>query len=257
MNDQPRRVLCDLIARNGPSLVENQRRCEALLRDHCAEYRREVNVLVSALRDRVPRDILSSTSTTLRGVLLARLTERLQDDLALSEDAAKWAVESWALAIGVIDKVDGYSEIAYTTEVSVTSKAASHVALRQPAGAWSGLTQTKEDRPLSRSTFWNQPLEVMPFIQCVIAAVQVSLGVLALAMIVICVTLLYSWDDTERPLAAWRNYASAATTQLYPCDDKERPPIKILLCTGLLGLLVGVTFVVNGGRRFKRPSGHN
>jgi hypothetical protein len=39
-------------------------------------------------------------------VFLARLTKKLQDNLGLAEEAARWAVESWALALGVISSND-------------------------------------------------------------------------------------------------------------------------------------------------------
>jgi hypothetical protein len=39
-------------------------------------------------------------------VFLARLTKKLQDNLGLTEEAARWAVESWALALGVISEAD-------------------------------------------------------------------------------------------------------------------------------------------------------
>ena len=38
--------------------------------------------------------------------MMARLTKRLQDDLGLAEDGARWAVESWALALGVLSPAD-------------------------------------------------------------------------------------------------------------------------------------------------------
>ncbi len=37
-------------------------------------------------------------------VLIARLTNKLQDNLALGEDIARWTVESWALALGLISE---------------------------------------------------------------------------------------------------------------------------------------------------------
>lgn len=106
MDDVPRQKLCELIATYGRSLCDDPRRCEGLLRDLCGEHRREIHVLVSALKERVAVDILSSSASSLpHEVLLTRLTKRLQDNLGLAEDAARWAVDSWALALGVIASV--------------------------------------------------------------------------------------------------------------------------------------------------------
>src|SRR5215208_7258314 len=48
MNDAPRRTLRELIAKHGPGLCSDARRCEGLLRDLCGEHRREINILVGA-----------------------------------------------------------------------------------------------------------------------------------------------------------------------------------------------------------------
>lgn len=102
MNDLPRRTLRELLARHGASLARDARRCEGLLRDHCGEYRREVAVLVMALEERVPEELLAAPAGSPREALIARLARRLCDDLGLSEEAARWAVGSWALALGTI-----------------------------------------------------------------------------------------------------------------------------------------------------------
>jgi hypothetical protein len=104
MNDSVRQGLRELVARHGPAVVEDRRRCEGLLRDHFGEHRREVSALTSALEERVPHDLLAATPATPREVLLARLARRLTDHLALAEDAARWSVSSWAFALGVVSE---------------------------------------------------------------------------------------------------------------------------------------------------------
>src|ERR1035438_7644676 len=101
-SDLTRQKLCEIIARYGRSLCDDPRRCEALLRDLCGEQRREVTVLIGALKERVAADLLSSSTAVPTDMLLARLTKRLREDSALTQDAACWAVESWALALGII-----------------------------------------------------------------------------------------------------------------------------------------------------------
>jgi hypothetical protein len=106
MNNIPRQQLYQLIATYGPSLCDDPRRCEALLKDLCAPYRPEVSVLVGALKEKVAAELLASQKNMPQTVLLARLTKRIRENLALTEDAARWAVESWALALGVIPNTD-------------------------------------------------------------------------------------------------------------------------------------------------------
>jgi nitrous oxidase accessory protein NosD len=104
MNDLPRQKLVEMIARHGPGLAYQHRRCEGLLRDYCSAYRREVAVLASALRERVAADLLAAGNKLPREVALTKLVRRLQDNLAMEESAARWAVNSWALALGFLSK---------------------------------------------------------------------------------------------------------------------------------------------------------
>jgi hypothetical protein len=106
INEQARRRLCELIAKYGVSLAGDARRCEALLRDLCGEQRRELNVLVAALKERIPTDLLSASDGIPKELLLARFTVRLHEDQGVIEELAKWAVESWALALGRIGEAD-------------------------------------------------------------------------------------------------------------------------------------------------------
>ena len=104
MNDLPRRTLSELIVRYGPSLGDDPRRIGGLLRDFCGEHKREIFVLVSAAEEHVPADLQAQQDSVPHKILLAQLTRRLQDNLVITRDAARWGVESWALALGVIEQ---------------------------------------------------------------------------------------------------------------------------------------------------------
>ena len=106
MNNTPRQKLREIIQRHGHSIIENPRRCENLLRDYCGEFRREISVLTMALEEHAVADMLAAPASMPRQVLLARLAQRLCDHLALSEAAALWSIESWALALGVISEAE-------------------------------------------------------------------------------------------------------------------------------------------------------
>lgn len=101
MNDLPRQKLVELIRQQGVNLIDDERRAAGLFLDYFGAFRRETAVLTMALEEKVPRDLLSNKNTP-RGVLLAQLAQRLCDNLALNEPAAKWSVNSWALALDVI-----------------------------------------------------------------------------------------------------------------------------------------------------------
>ena len=104
MNDLPRQALSDLIAQYGPLLIEEPRRFEGLLRDLYPKLTKEVNVLIGALNEGVAKDLMGSQDEDPKQVILARLAKRLVDNLAMSDYAAEWAVESWALALGVVSQ---------------------------------------------------------------------------------------------------------------------------------------------------------
>jgi len=106
MNDAPRQTLRKLIAAHGPGLCSDARRCEGLLRDLSGAHRREINILMGALRERVPLDLLAGRNSVPRDLLLMRLSKRLEDHLALTAEAARWAVDSWALALGIISDAE-------------------------------------------------------------------------------------------------------------------------------------------------------
>ncbi len=61
---------------------------------------------MAALRERVPLDLLAARNSVPSGLLLTRLAKRLEDHLALTEGASRWAVDSWALALGVVSDAE-------------------------------------------------------------------------------------------------------------------------------------------------------
>jgi HEAT repeat protein len=101
MDDRPRMVLKELIGRYGVSLTTDPRRTEGLLRDTCGSYPREIFVLVNAARQNVPADLLLPRHSLPLHLLLEFLAKRLRDELGLSDDASRWAVDSWAGALGL------------------------------------------------------------------------------------------------------------------------------------------------------------
>lgn len=102
MNNAPRQTLRLIINKYGHDLCGDKRRCEGLLKDLCGEYRREINVLTSALEERVPLDLLAAATSMPHQLLLSKLTKRLEDNLGLTGEASHWAVNSWALALGIL-----------------------------------------------------------------------------------------------------------------------------------------------------------
>lgn len=102
MNELPRKILADLISQHGQAVGEDGRLCKSLLNDALRnEHRKEMNVLVHAVEVKIPSDLLVSISTMPAAVLIGRLIQKLRDEKGTGETEARWAVETWALALGV------------------------------------------------------------------------------------------------------------------------------------------------------------
>lgn len=110
MHNLPRQKLSEIIRQYGYSISEDPKKCEALLRDFCGGYRKEIAVLISALKDRVPAELLASQNSGLPTVKISRLIKGLEENHGLTKAAAKWSVESWALALGVISNEEATRE---------------------------------------------------------------------------------------------------------------------------------------------------
>jgi hypothetical protein len=121
MNPLPRKILCELIGRYGPSLADNPRRLRSLLLDLCGTHRREILLLVNAAKEQVAKDLRDSSKSLPRQLLLQNLSKRLEDHLAVTKEAALWAVESWGLALGEIS-VDEITQSQQGTQVGAASQ---------------------------------------------------------------------------------------------------------------------------------------
>jgi hypothetical protein len=83
------------------SSLNDPKRCEGLLKDLCGDESREIFFLVSAAKEGIPERLITSQSNMPRELLITNLVERLQNSIGIEEKYALWAVESWALALGV------------------------------------------------------------------------------------------------------------------------------------------------------------
>lgn len=128
-----RAKLGDLLTEYGRSVLDDPRRFEALLRDLCGEHRREVSLLVSALKERVPADLLAASNGVPNSIIIAQLAQRLHDNLGLAEPFAQWSVETWALALGVVTEKDLTPPVKRRTRKTTTATAAPKTSNPTPA----------------------------------------------------------------------------------------------------------------------------
>lgn len=101
MNQLARETLCDIIATHGRQVCEDPRQLRGLLADRCPALKRESHVLCCAAEINIASDLLrSSASNQPWEVVSGRLVRRLVEEVAITEAAARWAVETWAAALG-------------------------------------------------------------------------------------------------------------------------------------------------------------
>jgi hypothetical protein len=100
MNEQVRRELRALVGEHGAAITADASRCEALLRERCPANKREVALLLGVLRSGVMAELrLSATGAATAG-RVGMLAHRVEDELGVNAEAARWAIESWAFALG-------------------------------------------------------------------------------------------------------------------------------------------------------------
>ena len=84
------------------ALITQPELLRGLLMDLCnGGNRREFNLLVHACHSRVPQGLLSLSTSAFETDHISHLARRMVDDHATSPESARWAVETWALALSV------------------------------------------------------------------------------------------------------------------------------------------------------------
>ncbi len=117
-------MLQDIARTYGAGVLSDPRRCRALLMDFCGEYRGEINLLEMALREGIPGELMVAAPTVPRGLVVARLVQRLKDGYFLPEEAARWAVEACEEALTPAAADSGAGRV-------FRSNAASTVSMRE------------------------------------------------------------------------------------------------------------------------------
>lgn len=92
-------LLCRCLAEHRPDLAD-PRRFKALLRDSFkGQCKRELNLLLMAQEKGIPAELQAQSLPALG---LARASSRLTHEFGIEASLARWTVEAWALALGLI-----------------------------------------------------------------------------------------------------------------------------------------------------------
>ncbi|MDX6385192.1 MAG: hypothetical protein QOK48_2765 [Blastocatellia bacterium] len=99
LDESVARTLGEILIKHGQSSLTDARLCENLLKDYCGECKEEISLLVSAVKERVAIDLVVSQDGLPRNLLRELLIRRLRKNQSLGEGEARWAVDSWSLAV--------------------------------------------------------------------------------------------------------------------------------------------------------------
>jgi hypothetical protein len=91
-----------LLREHGLGLCRKAGDLEDLLLAACPRNRAEIRALIEALKCQVPVDLVASGRSIPWPLLSESLLRRLTNKSAMSEDAACWALESWAVVLDEI-----------------------------------------------------------------------------------------------------------------------------------------------------------
>lgn len=118
MQDSVGKTLQMLLKQHGRDLYSDARRVRALLNDLCSNCDSEISVLVTAIQARIPHDLVTRSTTAPLALLLPQMEQRLRSKHAIEEQAAKWAVTTWATVLDLVPVSSERSQEMYTAEIS-------------------------------------------------------------------------------------------------------------------------------------------
>jgi hypothetical protein len=208
MDDSARQRLRELVATHGRSICDNPARCQSLVADICGDHKLELNLLVSALRAGIPAKLQVSQAGVPAEMRCAQLANQLQKDQGLSEDAAHWAVDSWALALGMIA-----TPTAAKNRVDQRPAEAKHTAAPPPASRRAQGDRIPPPPPPTTPPLGIKPPGPIP-VRKSIAGWLTAIGVVAMVAII--------WWLNRAPSTP-ATVASPATSSEATCVPKGQP----------------------------------
>jgi hypothetical protein len=100
MDDAVQQALRLLVEQKGKEAMLDARRCEGLLRDYCPSAKHEVRVLMQSLEKKCPQRLMDTPPASRSDAVISSQARLLAQETALADAEARWAVQSWAFALG-------------------------------------------------------------------------------------------------------------------------------------------------------------
>ena len=94
-------ALRQLISQYGVEIERDPRRLRSLLSDICPDSKREVNLLLYAIEEKIPEELASTSSQGYGKIQAGRFAQRLIQNRGITQEAANWTVNCWGYALGI------------------------------------------------------------------------------------------------------------------------------------------------------------
>ena len=106
MDDQPRNILIKILSQHDLSYFQDSNQFRNVLNDFFkGQNKKESRILTDSFKQNIPHDLLARKNSVPYEILSVQLVHRLVN-YGFASDLAKWAVDSWALALKIIKEED-------------------------------------------------------------------------------------------------------------------------------------------------------
>jgi hypothetical protein len=127
---EPRALLKELVEGDGPEVLEQPLRIEGMLRDFAGEHRREIAALMACWRGGVVGRLRGGEDSLLLPDY-EKLAREMAEKMEGPPELARWAVESWAVALGLL-KTEQAAALPEEPAAAVPASLAETVPLPPP-----------------------------------------------------------------------------------------------------------------------------
>lgn len=100
MYDHHQQLLCEILSQCGTGLCQHPNCLAVLLNDNCRNEADKRDVLLSVLNTGIVAELLTPPHNIFQKILLAhRLTNRLCNAMGVTKKLARWAIQTWEVAL--------------------------------------------------------------------------------------------------------------------------------------------------------------
>ena len=152
MNNEIRSNLNKIVNQYGHYIYNEPNRCESLIRDYCNDDKKARNLLITALKEKIPERLMTSKNNAEIKLKLGQLAQKLEEETGITKENAQWTVETWAIALNLIPN----PEIKQTLSNSNKSDKQENVVNNASSKTKTSTQKRKKNQPKSHHHFSGQ-----------------------------------------------------------------------------------------------------